>query len=51
MALQEFIRESFEVNWEWLERYLEGLTQEEVEYRPGGRVLGYGATGVYQGVF
>ena len=36
MALQEFIRESFEVNWEWLERYLEGLTQEEVEYRPGG---------------
>ena len=34
MALQEFIRESFEVNWEWLERYLEGLTQEEIEYRP-----------------
>ena len=34
MALQEFIRESFEVNWEWLERYLDGLTQEEIEYRP-----------------
>ena len=34
MALKEFIRESFEVNWEWLERYLEGLTQEEIEYRP-----------------
>ena len=34
MALQEFIRESFEINWEWLERYLDGLTQEEVEYRP-----------------
>ncbi len=37
MALQEFIRESFEFNWEWLERYLEGLTQEEVEYRPNGQ--------------
>jgi len=34
MALQEFIRESFEVNWEWLERYLSDLTQEEIEYRP-----------------
>ena len=34
MALQEFIRESIETNWEWLERYLEGLSQEEVEYRP-----------------
>ena len=34
MALQEFIRESFEVNWEWLERYLDGLTQEEIEFRP-----------------
>ena len=34
MALQEFIRESFEVNWEWLERYLDGLTQEEIEYSP-----------------
>ena len=34
MALQEFIRESFETNWEWLARYLDGLTQEEIEYRP-----------------
>ena len=34
MALQEFIRESIEINWEWLERYLDGLTQEEIEYRP-----------------
>ncbi len=34
MVLQEFIRESIEVNWEWLERYLDGLTQEEIEYRP-----------------
>ena len=34
MALQEFIRESIETNWEWLERYLDGLTQEEIEYRP-----------------
>ncbi len=34
MALQEFIRESFEVNWEWLERYIDGLTQEEIEFRP-----------------
>ena len=34
MALQEFIRESFEVNWEWMERYIGGLTQDEIEYRP-----------------
>ena len=34
MALQEFIRESIEANWEWLERYLGGLTQEEIEYQP-----------------
>ena len=34
MALQEFIRESIETNWDWLERYLDGLTQEEIEYRP-----------------
>ena len=34
MALQEFIRESIEVNWEWLERYIDGLTQEEIEFRP-----------------
>ena len=34
MALQEFIRESFTTHWEWLERYLDGLTQDEIEYRP-----------------
>lgn len=34
MALQEFIKESFETNWEWLERYIDGLSQEEIEYRP-----------------
>ena len=34
MALQEFIRESFEANWEWMERYIDGLTQEEIEFRP-----------------
>ena len=34
MALQEFIRESIETNWEWLERYLDGLSQEEIKYRP-----------------
>ena len=37
MALQEFIRESFAVNWEWLERYLDGLTQDEIEYRPNAQ--------------
>ena len=36
MALQEFIRESFEVNWEWFERYINGLSQEEIEFRPTG---------------
>ena len=34
MALQEFIRESFVTNWEWMERYIDGLSQEEIEYRP-----------------
>ncbi len=34
MTLQEFIRQSFTVNWEWMERYVDGLTQEEIEYRP-----------------
>ena len=34
MVLQEFIRESFENNWDWLERYIDGLSQEEIEYRP-----------------
>ena len=26
MALQEFIKESFDNNWEWLVRYVDGLT-------------------------
>ena len=34
MALQEFIRESIKINWEWLERYLDGLSQQEIEFRP-----------------
>ncbi len=34
MALQKFIRQSFETLWEWLERYIDGLTQAELEYRP-----------------
>ena len=34
MSLQEFIRQSFNFNWEWMERYLDGLTQAEIEYRP-----------------
>ncbi len=33
-ALRDFIRQSFETNWEWTERYIDGLTQEEIEYRP-----------------
>ena len=33
-ALQQFIRESFDANWEWMERYVDGLTQEEIEFRP-----------------
>jgi hypothetical protein len=34
MSLQEFIKQSFEIHWEWMERYIDGLTQAEVEYRP-----------------
>ena len=34
MALKEFIKESFDANWEWLVRYVDGLTQEEVEFTP-----------------
>ena len=34
MALQEFIRQAFETNWEWTERYINGLSQAEIEYRP-----------------
>lgn len=34
MALKEFIRGSFDSNWEWLLRYLDGLTQEEIEFVP-----------------
>ena len=34
MTLQEFIRQSFGIHWEWMERYLDGLTQAEIEYRP-----------------
>ena len=33
-ALQDFIRQAFETNWEWTERYIDGLSQEEIEYRP-----------------
>ncbi len=34
MALREFIKGSFDSNWEWMERYVDGLTQAEIEYRP-----------------
>ena len=34
MALQEFIRQAFETNWSWTERYISDLSQEEIEYRP-----------------
>ena len=27
MALQEFIKQSFDTHWEWMERYIDGLTQ------------------------
>ena len=33
-ALQEFIRQIFQDNWEWTGRYIDGLSQEEIEYRP-----------------
>ncbi len=32
--LQDFIRRSFETHWEWMERYLDGLSQAEIEFRP-----------------
>ena len=34
MALQEFIKESFDSNWDWLVRYVDGLTQDEIEFTP-----------------
>ena len=34
MALKEFIKESFDNNWEWLVRYVDGLTQDEIEFVP-----------------
>ncbi len=34
MALKEFIEGSFSSHWEWMERYIDGLTQAEIEYRP-----------------
>ena len=34
MALQEFIRQAFETNWEWTERYIADLSQAEIEFRP-----------------
>ena len=36
-VLQDFIRRSFETHWEWMERYVDGLTQAEVEYRPNAQ--------------
>ena len=32
--LQDFIRQSFTTNWEWTGRYVDGLTQDELEFRP-----------------
>ncbi len=32
--LQDFIRRSFETHWEWMERYVDGLSQDEIEFRP-----------------
>ena len=32
--LQDFIRRSFETHWEWMERYVDGLSQAEMEFRP-----------------
>ena len=34
MTLQELIKQSFDTHWEWMERYIDGLTQAEIEYRP-----------------
>lgn len=36
-ALQNFIRECFDNNWEWLVRYADGLTQGEIEFAPNGQ--------------
>ena len=33
-ALHDFIKQGFDTNWEWTERYIDGLSQEEIEYRP-----------------
>ena len=33
-ALQNFIKECFDNNWEWLVRYVDGLTQAEIEFVP-----------------
>ena len=33
-AMQDLIKQAFETNWEWTERYIDGLSQEEIEYRP-----------------
>ena len=34
MALKEFIQASFDNNWDWLVRYVDGLTQDEIEFTP-----------------
>jgi hypothetical protein len=34
-ALHDFIKGAFDTNWEWTERYIDGLSQAEIEYRPG----------------
>ena len=36
-ALQNFIRECFDNNWEWLARYVDGLTQAEIEFVPNAQ--------------
>lgn len=36
-ALQNFIRECFDNNWEWLVRYVDGLTQDEIEFVPSAQ--------------
>ena len=33
-AMQDLIKQAFETNWQWTERYIDGLSQEEIEYRP-----------------
>ncbi len=34
MALKEFIEGSFDSHWQWMERYVDGLTQAEIEFTP-----------------